>query len=95
VSVFDTFTWPEDDLEGFGKEEITILGKHFSKCFDNDEETILINFKKEWYEFKLVEKHLNMHELVARTINNIERFLFLTKLIEIVTVLPASTSSCE
>jgi hypothetical protein len=25
VSVFDTFTWPED-LESFGKEEIKILG---------------------------------------------------------------------
>jgi hypothetical protein len=38
VSVFDTFTWPED-LEGFGKEEIKILGKHFSKYFDKNEET--------------------------------------------------------
>jgi hypothetical protein len=25
VPVFDTFTWPEDVLEGFGKEEIIIL----------------------------------------------------------------------
>jgi hypothetical protein len=44
---------------------------------------------------KVVGKHLNIHELVARTLNNIERFLFLTKLIEIVAVLQASTSPCE
>jgi hypothetical protein len=56
VSVFDTFTWPED-LEGFGKEEIKILGKHFSKYFDNNEETVSINLMKEWYEFKGVGKH--------------------------------------
>jgi hypothetical protein len=41
VSVFDTFTWPED-LEGFGKEEIKILEKYFSKYFDNNEETYVI-----------------------------------------------------
>jgi hypothetical protein len=59
VSVFDTFTWPED-LEGFGKEEIKILGKHFSKYFDNNEETVSINLMKEWYEFKVVGKHLKI-----------------------------------
>jgi hypothetical protein len=95
VSICDTFTWPENNLEGFGKEEIIIVGKYFSKYFDNDEETILINLKKEWYDFKVVGKHLNIHELVARTLNNIERFPFLAKLIEIVAVLPVSTSSCE
>jgi hypothetical protein len=95
VSVFDTFTCPEDDLEGFGKEEITILEKYFSKCFDNVEETILMNLKKEWYEFRVVGKHLNIYELVARTLNIIERFPFLAKLTEILAVLPASTSSYE
>jgi FPC/CPF motif-containing protein YcgG len=53
VSVFDTFTWPED-LEGFGKEDIKIFGKHLSKYFDNNEETVSINLMKEWYEFEVV-----------------------------------------
>jgi hypothetical protein len=48
------FTWPEG-LEGFGKEEIKILGKHFSKYFDNKDETVSINLMKEWYEFKSEE----------------------------------------
>jgi hypothetical protein len=50
---------------------------------------------KEWYEFKVVGKHLKIQDLLERTMSNKDRFPFLSKLLEIVAVLPASTSSCE
>jgi hypothetical protein len=42
-----------------------------------------------------VSKHLKIQDLLERTISNKDRFPFLSKLLEIVAILPASTSSCE
>jgi hypothetical protein len=72
-----------------------ILEKHFIKYFDNNEEIISINLTKECCEFKVVRKHLKIQDLLERTISNKNRFPLLLKLLEIVALLPASTSSCE
>jgi hypothetical protein len=62
------------------------LGKHFSKYFNNNEETVSINLMEEWYEFKFVGKHLKIQDLLERRMSNGDRFPFLSKLLEIVVV---------
>jgi hypothetical protein len=42
-----------------------------------------------------VRKHLKLQDLLERTMSNKDRFPFLSKLLEIVAILPASTSSCK
>jgi hypothetical protein len=49
----------------------------------------------EWYEFKVCAQDLCLKDLLAKTVSHSDCFPILSKLLKTVSVLPASTSSCE
>ncbi|MEE6465802.1 hypothetical protein FKM82_006702 [Ascaphus truei] len=96
-SIFDPVSWPSgSDLIHYGESEMKVLTSHFHHLISEDPlanvtEAIL----SEWYEVKVLCKHLKLEDILKSTQSQKDRFPLFIKLLSIIAVLPTSTASCE
>ncbi|XP_075441328.1 zinc finger protein 862-like [Ascaphus truei] len=95
-SIFDTVTWPSGrELKNYGDSEIKAVTRHFHALISKDSlETVTEAILNEWYEVKVLCKHLKLEDIL-KTESHRERFPFFFKLLSIIAVLPTSTTSCK
>jgi hypothetical protein len=93
MSVFDTFIRPKISSAAFCIEEITTIISLYmgllQKSSKEDKLSVTGNMLHEWYEFRVCAEHLGLKNLLAKAESQ------LSKLLKLITVLPASICRCE
>ncbi|MEE6467962.1 hypothetical protein FKM82_008120 [Ascaphus truei] len=96
-SIFDTVSWPSgSDLIHYGDSEMKLLTSHFHHLISEDPlANVTEAIISEWYEIKVLCKHLKLEDILKSTQFHKDRFPLFVKLLSIIAVLPTSTASCE
>ncbi|XP_070563662.1 zinc finger protein 862-like [Ptychodera flava] len=103
MRVFDPSNWPRDDLQNYGREQITILTRHFLVLLQRQEHFDEHDVLLEWTGLKSVVRDITAENPQLRYLDvwqrilrqNLHEYRSILWLVKITLLIPIHTSECE